>query len=230
MPKPRPLRVRVEKVKPESKRLREAHPIVRLRKVRVGYKTSKYPVPKLTTEQRRIMAYEYRLQRYSEYDIAKALGVSQPMISKYISQTAEANSARLAELGPKVRQYEIDFNDRMIIAWLPKARSPTSKLATKAAVIVLKYLERNDRLQGLVVNRSEISGPGGAPIRVNAASIDISKLSVAQLEALEEIMRIAGPPDAAVSAALPGPEWQAAEVIDGEVEEIIEEEEEDAGA
>lgn len=184
-----------------------------------------YETASMTADQKRLAAYELRIEGHSVVDIGLALGVTPTRVSQYIADSARINAEERAALAPKVVEFELDRIDRIVMAWYPRAKASGSKGASKAAEVLLKWLERSDKLRGLVVNRSEVSGPNGAPIQVNASNLDLSKLNDTELEWLEIIMRKAGPPlPDDVAAALPNADGVT---VDGESEEVFDTDESD---
>jgi hypothetical protein len=167
---------------------------------KVVNRVSRRPVRELSTDQKRLAAYELRIEAHSIPDIAKALGVSVSRASQYIEEAGRANDEERQRLAPQVLQLELDRTDRIILAWYPRARKALSKGANKAADVLLKWLERKDKLLGLYVNRNEWSGPGGGPIQITASHLDLTKLNDEELGWLEVIVRKAGPNTALPSA------------------------------
>lgn len=135
-------------------------------------------------------AYRLYLEHHSEYDIGIALGKSQSTISNYIQDALVMKTEELEKITPHIRALEIQRCDQHILHWYA-----ASKHDVRASELLLHWTERKHKILGTDISRSEISGPGGGPITINAHSLDLKKLNARQLANLEEIMRIAGPQD-----------------------------------
>lgn len=146
-------------------------------------------IPELSTADKRRAALELRIEGHSEYDIAVALGVTQPRVSQYLKEELTAINEQNAVMSDQLRDMELERIDRMILAWYKKAKTDP-----RASDVLKGWIERRHKiLPGLEISRSEMGGIGGGPIRMSATNIDITKLNDRQLANLEEIMRIAGP-------------------------------------
>jgi predicted transcriptional regulator len=146
-------------------------------------------IPELSTADKRRAALELRIEGHSEYDIAVALGVTQPRVSQYLKEELTAINEQNALMSDQLRDMELERIDRMILAWYKKAKKDP-----RASDVLKGWIERRHKiLPGLEVSRNEMGGIGGGPIRLSASAIDITKLNERQLANLEEIMRIAGP-------------------------------------
>lgn len=147
----------------------------------------------ISSSQKKQIALDMRLSGHSEWDIAKALNVSQPRISQILKEILIERTQAIAEMGDELRTLELERLDVMMLAWYAKAQQDTRALEG-----FLRIMERRNKLMGLEISRTELSGPNGAPIRMTSSSIDLSKLGKHAdgdrlLANLEEIMMIAGP-------------------------------------
>jgi len=148
----------------------------------------------LGADDKRQAALEYRIQGHSEASIADILGVSQQRVSQMLKEVLEEKTAAIMEMGEHLRTMELERIDRLILAWYMAAQKDP-----RASDVLLRWIERRHKiLPGLEVSRSEMSGPGGTPIRLSASSLDITKLGNHPdgdrlLANLEEIISIAGP-------------------------------------
>lgn len=144
-------------------------------------------VNKLTTAEMRRAAADFKKQGYSQYDIAKALGVSQPRISHMLAEFYEEISRYNNLVGTHLLTEELYRLDALILAWYRKGKKDP-----RAAEVLFKFIAQRQKISGLEISKTELSGRGGGPIRLTASSIDITKLNTQQLGWLDEIMRIAG--------------------------------------
>lgn len=148
----------------------------------------------LAADDKRQAALEYRIQGHSEASIGIILGVTQGRVSQMLKEVLEEKTEAIATMGENLRTMELERIDRLILAWYMKAQKDP-----RASDVLLRWIERRHKiLPGLEISRSEMSGPNGAPIRLTASSLDITKLgnhpdAARLLENLEEIVMIAGP-------------------------------------
>lgn len=172
------------KRKTKVKALRTKRPLGKMRNV-----TKSADPVKLSVEDKRRAALELRIEGHAVYDIGVALGVTPGRVSQLLKEELTSIREQNEELGDELRVMELERIDRMILSWHIAAKKDP-----RAADVLLRWIERRHKiLPGLEISRSELSGPGGAPIRLSASTIDITKLNERQLSNLEEIMRIAGP-------------------------------------
>ena len=133
-------------------------------------------------------AWELYQADWSQQQIADHMGLTQSRVAQILKETVEQMefdiheiaSLELAKELERTREYARNNHDTAM-------RDP------RTADTLLKWLERKDKLLGLYVNKTELSGPNGGAIRTGNVDIDISKLDLKHLEWLEEIYRIAGP-------------------------------------
>jgi predicted transcriptional regulator len=148
----------------------------------------------LGADDKRQAALEYRLMGHSEASIADIIGVTQGRVSQMLKEVLQEKTDAIMEMGEHLRTMELERIDRLILAWYIRAQKDE-----RAASVLLSWIERRHKiLPGLEISRSEMSGPGGAPIRLSASSLDITKLGNHEdgerlLANLEEIIMIAGP-------------------------------------
>jgi hypothetical protein len=127
-------------------------------------------------------------QDKSETDIGKALGVTQARISQYLTEAYEERAAEIGRMSEVARVVALERVGKMRQHW----KAPAAKNA-KAAEVLLRWEERGDKLNGLYVNKSEVTGANGGPLPVNSTSIDIDLLDAEELMWLERIVTKAQP-------------------------------------
>ena len=139
----------------------------------------------LTVEDRKLAALEFRKMGYSEYDIGKSLGVTASRVSQMLKEAlAEIREQQNIYAGD-VLQLELERIDRMILSWYRSAKTDP-----RSADVLYKWVERRHKLLGLDITKQELTGAGGGPLRINASSIDITKLDDRMMANLEEIIRV----------------------------------------
>lgn len=143
-------------------------------------------IPTLSMEQKRLAAYELRLEYHSFQDIGTALGVDSETARGYVVHVGKDMKEKLAAEAPFVLAQELDRIDRQLLHWYK-----ASKKDIKASELVLHWTEQKHKILGLNINKTELGPPGS--LSVTASSIDISKLNDEELGWLEIIWNKAGP-------------------------------------
>jgi hypothetical protein len=153
--------------------------------------------------ERRRRAWELRIAGLTHEQIAKALGVSTKTIQSHLKRALADYQAATAASVEQYRDQELARIDGIIAKLWPKREHP------RVAEVILQASEKRSRLLGLnAPERREISGPGGRPIQTATTVFDASRLSTAQLEALDQMLAqatvdVTPQPEA---PALPAPE------------------------
>jgi predicted XRE-type DNA-binding protein len=133
--------------------------------------------------EQRDAALKLYLENVSQFDIAKALGVSQPRVSNLIAEAWEARRPQQEQTIERARELALARIDAFTGHWALKARSNI-----KAAEILLSWQTRADKIQGLYSSTLALTGEGGGPVRVAPAAFDLSLLTTAELETWERLM------------------------------------------
>lgn len=156
---------------------------------------------KVLTETLRQKALELRIAGASYRQIATTLQIATSTAHDYVTGgVADLQEHNLVLTG-EYRQIELARLDALLLALWPKRAEPRYHDS------ILRNMERRARLLGLDAPlRWEGSGPGGGPIPV-AGDIDLTKLSLEQLNMLEEIVAVATlvPPQPAGLLPAPSP-------------------------
>lgn len=139
---------------------------------------------------RRQAALELRLQGIAEYDIAKALGVTQSAVSQMLGKVLAQKTESIRLMGDDLRTLELERCDRMIFHWyLPARKDPRS------ADVLLHWVERRHKISGMEISRSDIRVND---LRVSAGDLDLKKLEAHPdaerlFKNMEELWAVAGP-------------------------------------
>jgi len=144
---------------------------------------TKNPVAERTIAENREIAYLMSMEYVAQVDIAKALGISQVRVSQLVNEECDIRREQRAKTAEQWREFEIARNEELIAAWASKAKSDQ-----RAADVVLGHATRGDKLKGLYVSRSEVSGPGGGPLRLNATALDMSRYTEEELKVFEQLV------------------------------------------
>ena len=160
----------------------------RLATAKKGHNQTKHVPKAVEVQSKRQMALEMRIEGHSEHDIAESLGVSQQRVSQYLTDILMQKAALTEAQAPIARELELERIDRMTLAWYKKA-----KIDPRASEVLLKWIERKHKIQGLDISKTQLMGEGGGPIRINASAIDITRLDDEELQWLERIIKKAGP-------------------------------------
>lgn len=149
-------------------------------------KTQANALVALSVEEMRATAYELRLAYVSTKDIAAALQVSRSRVSQLLHDQTKLQTEEWQRTADEWRLEEIERIDDFIGHWAQRAQTDP-----KAADVLRTWCERKDRLLGLYVNRTELSGPNGGPIRAakDAGAADYSQLSVDEMKVADYIDR-----------------------------------------
>lgn len=128
--------------------------------------------------------------------IARAMGISPSTAHDYVTEGLNEVEQRNDEATEEVRRLELQRLDAIFLKLWPKPPQGSStipKLDPRTADTLLRVMERRAKLLGLdAPTKWEGSGPGGGPLPLAAAALDLSKLSLPQLRQLESIYREAG--------------------------------------
>ena len=106
-------------------------------------------------EARRAEAWALRLAGSTVRQIAEAMNVSVGTASQYLQETLAELQTDSRESADSWRQIQLDRLDAIVAAWLPISRNPTHPEATRAAAIVVRAVEGQSRLLGLLVPMSD---------------------------------------------------------------------------
>ncbi len=131
-------------------------------------------------------ALELRLAGARYRSIADTIGVSPSTAHRYVTE-AMAEIRELNDgLAEDLRRIDVARCEAVIASmWIDRKKPRT-------ADTILRALERKARLQGIDAPlKWEGSGPGGAPLAVSSGDLDLSLLSVPQLQALQDIVEAA---------------------------------------
>jgi predicted transcriptional regulator len=136
----------------------------------------------LTAAERRQTALDLRIQGHSLKDIADAVGVSFGRVSDYINDALADISVNTAASAEKIRAFEIERLNRLVLAHWSKRHQ------LGAAALIVRFLERLHKIQGLEVTKHEVSGLGGGPVTIALGMINISLLTDEEVGWLEKIV------------------------------------------
>jgi hypothetical protein len=142
-------------------------------------------MPSLSVVDKRQAALELRLQGHAIADIATALSVSPGRVSQLIGEVLCEKAEAINAMASELRVLELERIDRLILHWYQRA-----KTEIEAAEVLLHWTQRKHKLLGL---DGGCPAAGGAPIRVSASALDLTKLSEQELGWLENIVSKAGP-------------------------------------
>ncbi|MNU44084.1 hypothetical protein D3C71_328900 [compost metagenome] len=153
-------------------------------------KRSKNNTQKAVTTDRRLEALDLRKRGKNFEEIGDALGITKSAAWQLVDGALKDYSEAVKESTDELRQITLLQLDQMLSAWLPVAKGGDDK----AAGVVLKTLGERAKLMGLYApTKTELTGKDGGPLEtanMNAA-VDLTKLSDAQLAALESLMSAA---------------------------------------
>ena len=135
-----------------------------------------------TREDMRHTAWKlYMEDEVGQYDIAKAMGISQPTVCRLLKEHYAEIKADTTEMQEIHRTLELEKISRFVASWRDRAHDDTN-----AGMMTLRWLERQDKLMGLYVNRTELNVAG--QLGIQASAIDVSKLDDEELQWLERII------------------------------------------
>ena len=162
---------------------------------RAGSPATKRKAAALKVAEMRQVAYGMSLQYVSQTDIAKALGISQARVSQLLTEEFELRKDGWEKTADEWREHESRRIEAFCSKWARKAEADP-----RAADVLLSWAERRDRILGLYINKTELSGPGGRPLGNGKADppLDLSLLTTDELATFERLMQKAmgiTPPD-----------------------------------
>lgn len=155
-------------------------------------------------EELKSQALSLRITRASYRQIARVMAISvsyaHELVTEALNETRQLNEDQASEL----RALEVAMLDEMTVKLWPKAaaaREQAPKLDPRTADTILRISERRAKLLGLdAPTRWEGSGPGGGPFPIVGGALDLSRLSLEDLQQLEAMYARAG----ALAAVKPG--------------------------
>lgn len=140
---------------------------------------------KVLTESLRVKALELRIAGASYRQIATTLAIAASTAHDYVTGGVADLEEHSLVLKDEYRKLELARLDALLLGLWPK------RTDVRTHDSILRNMERRARLLGLDAPvRWEGSGPGGGPIPV-AGDIDLTKLTLEQLDALEQIVMAA---------------------------------------
>lgn len=114
-------------------------------------------------EARRGEAWVLRLDGMTPRQIASYLQVSVATVSDYLQETLEELKEVSRESADSWRQLELDRLDAVVATWLPVSRDPSHPEAARGAAIVVRAIEAQARLLGLLQANQMFPSAGKAP-------------------------------------------------------------------
>jgi len=106
-------------------------------------------------------AWTLRLEGLTVREISEKLNVSVGTVSDYLRSVLEDLKAGSHDGAETWRRLELDRLDAVLKAWLPVAQTPTDPEAARGAAIVIRSIEAQARLLGLL--QPTIEAPASAP-------------------------------------------------------------------
>jgi hypothetical protein len=136
----------------------------------------------LASHERHLQALELRKAGASYRTIAEQLGYRG--VSGAFKAVTSALKATLKEPAEELRTLELERLDAMLLPLWRRVQNGDEKAVDR----VLRIAERRAKLLGLdAPTRRELSGPDGGPIESEVTYEDLSRLSDAELSALEQM-------------------------------------------
>lgn len=114
-------------------------------------------------------------------EIAEVMDISVGAAGKYLQETLAKLGTESRESAEGWRQIQLDRLDAVVATWLPVARDPAHPEATRGAAIVIRAIETQARLLGLL--EPSVVPPG--PERRVESMEEALRESPAVMEALE---------------------------------------------
>jgi hypothetical protein len=151
---------------------------------RAGSAVAKRNARQMKSVELRDTVLKMYLERVSQLDIGRALNLSQGRISQILKEAWEARQPDRAQTIEHARERALMENDLHLSPWIKRARS-----SPRAAEVLLSYLSRADRIQGLYQQHTSLSVDGRSPR--DATVYDLTLLDLDQLNSLEAILSIA---------------------------------------
>ena len=127
------------------------------------------------------------LEGRTQQEIGDELGVNKSTVNRLIKDLYEQRTADIEEMLPHARAMELERINRMMLHWYIRASKEE-----RASEVYFKYMAQRQKLLGLEISKTELSGRGGGPIEF-ASQLDITKLSEKELGWLMIIVEKAGP-------------------------------------
>lgn len=101
-------------------------------------------------ETRRAEAWALRIEGHSVRQIAEVMNVSVGAVSEYLQETLTELREDSRELAEGWRQIQLDRLDAVVATWLPVSRDSAHPEAARGAAIVIRAVETQARLLGLL--------------------------------------------------------------------------------
>lgn len=139
-------------------------------------------------ETRRAEAWAQRLEGKTVRQIAAAMDISVGAAGKYLQETLAELGAESRESAESWRQVELDRLDAVIAAWLPISRNPSHPEAARGGALVIRAVEAQSRLLGLLEPASN------APAAAGKQAESIEDVLSGSLAMREAAMRMTCPP------------------------------------
>jgi hypothetical protein len=114
-------------------------------------------------ETRRAEAWALRLEGNTVRQIAEAMDISVGAAGKYLQETLAELGTESRESAESWRQIQLDRLDAVVAAWLPISRDPTQPEAARGGALVIRAVEAQSRLLGLLVAVIDAPAPAEGP-------------------------------------------------------------------
>lgn len=138
------------------------------------------------TSERQQEALELRMRGMSQRAIGDAMGISQQAVAYHLKNALLEYQKDIEKNAAKIRAIELSRLERLQAAVWQPALDGNLEAVDKA----IKVMDRRAKLVGLdAPKKTELTGKDGGPLAVASISVDLSKLSDAQLDRYGEIAR-----------------------------------------